>query len=89
MVDESFRHARVDFEAHQRIDLENECRTMLDATRKILAQGAHGVDAAGLAAIEAAIAEVRARSSRRRASQAAEGGLRPVRRRDACRSPAT
>jgi len=58
MVDESFRHARADFEAHQRIDLENECRTMLDATRKILAQGAHGVDAAGLAAIEAAIAEV-------------------------------
>jgi Fe-S protein assembly chaperone HscA/FeS assembly protein IscX len=58
MVDESFRHARVDFEAHQRIDLENECRTMLDATRTILAQGTHGVDAAGLAAIEAAAAEV-------------------------------
>ena len=58
MVDESFRFARADFEAHQRIDLENECRTMLDATRKILAQGAHGVDAAGLAAIEEAIAEV-------------------------------
>ncbi len=50
MVDESFRHARADFEAHQRIDLENECRTMLDATRKILAEG--------LAAIEAAIAGV-------------------------------
>jgi FeS assembly protein IscX len=31
---------------------------MLDATRKILAQGTHGVDAAGLAAIEAAAAEV-------------------------------
>jgi Fe-S protein assembly chaperone HscA/FeS assembly protein IscX len=58
MIDESFRHARADFEAHQRIDLENECKTMIDATKKILAEGSHGVDAAGLAEIAAAQAEV-------------------------------
>ncbi len=60
MVDESFRYARQDFEAHQRIDLENECRTMLDSTAKVLADGAHGLDAAAVAEIDAAAAQVRA-----------------------------
>jgi FeS assembly protein IscX len=62
MVDESFQFARADFEAHQKIDLENECRTMIDATRKILGQDAraHGLEAAAVAEIEAAIAGVEA-----------------------------
>jgi Fe-S protein assembly chaperone HscA/FeS assembly protein IscX len=60
MVDESFVHARADFEAHQRIDLENECRTMIDATRHVLGAGTHGLEPAALAAIETAIEQVRA-----------------------------
>jgi Fe-S protein assembly chaperone HscA/FeS assembly protein IscX len=58
MVDESFQFARADFEAHQRIDLENECRTMIDASRRILASGAHGLEPAALSEIEAAIGGV-------------------------------
>ncbi len=64
MVDESFRFARQDFEAHQRIDLENECKTMLAATRGVLRAGAHGLDAAALAVIETALADVEARIGR-------------------------
>ena len=59
MVDESFRFARQDFEAHQRIDLENECRTMIAATHAVLATGRHGLDSAAtteIAAAEAAVA---------------------------------
>jgi FeS assembly protein IscX len=66
MVDESFQFARADFEAHQRIDLQNECRTMIDATRKLLGPGmkaAHGLDGAALAEIDAAIAAVTAAMS--------------------------
>ena len=54
MVDESFRFARQDFEAHQRIDLENECKTMLAATRAVLAVGNHGLDEAAREEIAAA-----------------------------------
>jgi len=60
MVDESFRCARDDFEAHQRIDLENECRTIIAATGRILAEGAHGLDRAALDEIDAAVAAVTA-----------------------------
>jgi len=60
MVDESFRFARHDFEAHQRIDLENECRTMIAATGAILATGKHGQDEASLREIAAAQAAVAA-----------------------------
>jgi Fe-S protein assembly chaperone HscA/FeS assembly protein IscX len=59
MVDESFAFARQDFEAHQRIDLANECRTMLDSTAKVLAAGTHGLEPAQLAEIEQSAAAVR------------------------------
>ncbi|MBL8843398.1 MAG: Fe-S cluster assembly protein IscX [Planctomycetes bacterium] len=64
MVDESFRFARQDFEAHQRIDLENECKTMIAATRGVLRAGTHGLDGAALATIEAALADVEGRLGR-------------------------
>ena len=69
MVDESFRFARQDFEAHQRIDLENECKTMTAATRGVLRAGTHGLDAAALGAIEAAIADVEGRLGRATAKE--------------------
>jgi Fe-S protein assembly chaperone HscA/FeS assembly protein IscX len=74
MVDESFRFAREDFEAHQRIDLENECRTMIEATHAVLAAGRHGLDPVALdeiAAAEAGVSTLLGRSAAARELKAA------------------
>ncbi len=60
VVQESFQHARDDFSAHQRIDLRNECQTMIRATKKILGTGNHQLDDGAVAAIRDMVQEVEA-----------------------------
>jgi Fe-S protein assembly chaperone HscA/FeS assembly protein IscX len=59
-VEDSFRFAREDMAAHQRIDLQNECRTMISATRRILEVGNHDLEQTDIDAIEMVMAEVEA-----------------------------